>query len=103
MVSWFNRGLSNKFIGERIVKIAGFHRYLSPYVNYLPISRINTKVIMLPENGLSRLVNHYESSGGKDIPIILVALYNTEQLAVEIAKCLKNGTDNCCEGNDNGK
>lgn len=61
---------------------------------------INAKVLNLPINGLSPLINYYESYGVDNVPVILVAIYSTEQLADEIAKRLKDCTSNCGEGND---
>jgi hypothetical protein len=66
-------------------------------------TKINAKIIKLPLNGLNSLANYYKSSGVDDVPVILVAIYNTEQLAVEIAKALKDSAKDSSEGNNDSK
>ena len=63
----------------------------------------SARTINLPINGLSPLVAHYGEKGGGDFPVLLVAIYNTDQLASEIAKYLKNDADDSSEGNNDSK
>jgi hypothetical protein len=53
-------------------------------------------VIKLPARGLEPLVKFYNPDVDKDVlwPVQIVVIYNVEQLAAEIAKHLKNGSDN---------
>jgi len=64
------------------------------------ISKVNAGVIELPINGLTSLIRYYKSYGADNVPVILVAIYNTEQLADEIVQRLKDCTSNCGEGNN---
>ena len=67
----------------------------------IPIGEL--RPVKLPANGLLPLANYYESYEGEKIPMLLVAVYNAEQLAIEIAKHLKGCTDNNGEGNNASK
>ena len=59
--------------------------------------------VRLPMNGLSSTVSYYESYKGGNIPVMLVVLYNVEQLASEIAQRLKDSTKNSSEGNNDSE
>ena len=63
--------------------------------------RVNAKSIRLPANGLSSLVRYYESYSGGDVPVVVVAIYNVEQLADEIVQRLKDRTGDCCNDDNN--
>jgi len=78
-------------------------------------SQIGVTVMRLPKNGLSSLWQYYkryhanpENPEKKDeTPILLVAIYNTEQLAeqlaTEIVKHLKDGANDRSEGDNDSK
>ena len=59
-----------------------------------------TGIINLPADGLSDVVEHYGQLKGDSVPMQLVVIYNTKQLATEIAKALKDSTSNCGKSNN---
>ncbi len=59
-------------------------------------------VVYLPEDELKQLDIHYPPNK-KVRPVLLVCIYNTKQLAIEIAHYLKDGTNNCSTGCNHDK
>lgn len=59
-----------------------------------------TGIIKLPADGLSEVAKHYGQLKGDYVPMVLVVIYNTQQLAAEIAKALKDSTGNCSKDNN---
>lgn len=65
-------------------------------------TELNVKALRLPSDGLANCVRYYENYKGEAVPIQIVVIYNVEQLAVEIAKCLKGSTNDSSNSHSDG-
>ncbi len=62
-------------------------------------------VVWLPKDEVDQLDKYYPNPDDKKptYPVLLVSIYNTKQLAISIANCLKGSTNDTSEGNNDSK
>lgn len=91
------------------VLIGAVRRWLTRLVRKKSTPRLEIKdkpfdlsVVWLPFHNLSKLDGLYPISNKNErtIPVLMVCIYNTEQLATDIAKHLKGGTNDSSDSNN---